>query len=135
MVNEKKVRIMTRLALDETGRYKKDIEAGAYYRSDYVRSHTVRVFWGVSMSYLLILGLVALYHMEYLFVNVVRLDYRSLGFAILGIYISLLVLSLLVSILYYSAQYTKSRKHLREYIAILKELEEFYDENKEGENA
>lgn len=135
MVNEKKVRIMTRLALDESKRYKQDIEVAAYYRSDYIRSRTIRVFWGVSMSYILLLALIVLYHMEYLFVNVVKLDYRSLGFIVLSIYASLIILCLLISVMYYSAKYTKSRKHLRDYMGKLKELEEFYEEDQEGENA
>lgn len=135
MVNKKKVHIMTRLALDESKRYKQDIEVAAYYRSDYIRSHIIKVFWGVSMSYLLLLALIILYHMEYLFVNVVRLDYRGLGFIVLSIYASLVILSLLISTMYYSAKYTKSRKHLKAYMGKLKELEEFYKEEQEGENA
>lgn len=135
MVNEKKVYIMTQLALDETKRCKTEIEESGYYRSDYIRSHSMRVLWGVSMSYLLGIGLIALYHIEYLFVNVVKLDYRSLGFIALGIYVGVIIVCLTGSVMYYSAKYKKSRKKLKIYMSRLKQLEDLYAEEQEGDGA
>lgn len=132
MVNEEKVRLMTKLALDETVFFKEEIEQGKFYRSDYIRARTVKVLWGYSISYLLVLALIALYHLEYLFVNVVRLDFQRLAFVIGGIYIALLLAFMLFCMLYYSAKYTRSRRNLRLYMAQLKELEEFYAKSKEG---
>ena len=132
MFNEEKVRLMTKLAIDETKLYKEEIEQSGYYRSDYIRAHTMKVLWAYSLSYLLLLGLLALYHLEYLFVNVVRLNIRELALVIGGIYAGILIVVIMFCILYYSAKYTRSRKDLRVYMAQLKELEEFYAKNKEG---
>lgn len=132
MVNEEKVRLMTKLALDETFFFKEEIAQSRFYRSDYIRSHTVKVLWGYSFSYILIIALIALYHLEYLFVNVVRLDFKELALVIGGIYIGLLLAVMLFCMLYYSAKYTKSRRNLRLYLAQLKELEEFYAKSREG---
>lgn len=134
MVNEEKVRIMTQLALDETKRCKEAIEEGGYYRTDYIRVHTMKVLLGVSLSCLLVLGLVALYHMEYLFVNIVKLDYHRLGIAVLVIYIGLMVVCMLGSVVYYSAKYTRSLKQRKAYLSRLKELERFYADSKGGNN-
>ncbi len=135
MVNEKKVRIMTQLALDETKRYRQEIDEAGFYHADYVRYHTLHILWGVSLSYLLGICLVALYHMEYLLLNVVRLDYRSIGLIALGIYVGIFVLCLIGSVLYYSAKYKKNRKKLKIYMARLKQLEEYYAEDQEGDGA
>ncbi|MCH5266750.1 MAG: hypothetical protein J1E62_00285 [Lachnospiraceae bacterium] len=132
MVNEEKVRLMTKLAIDETKLYKEEIEQSGYFRSDYIRAHTMKVLWAYSLSYLLLLGLVALYHLEYLFVNVVRLDIREMALLIGGGYIGILIVVIMFCILYYSAKYTRSRQNLRVYMAQLKELEEFYAKSKEG---
>ena len=59
MVNEKKVRLMTQLALDEKRLYKDELDESGYFRSDYIRSNTLKVLLGYSISYLLIMGLVA----------------------------------------------------------------------------
>lgn len=134
MVSEEKVRIMTQLALDETKRSKEEIEEGGYYRADYIRTHTLKVLLSVSMSGLLILGLVVLYHIEYFFVNVVKLDYHRLGILALVLYIGLMVVCMLGSVVYYSAKYTRSHKKRKAYLNKLKELEEFYAVNKEGSN-
>lgn len=55
MVNEKKVRLMTQLALDEKRFYKDELDESGYFRSDYIRSNTLKVLLGYSISYLLIM--------------------------------------------------------------------------------
>lgn len=77
MVNEKKVRLMTQLALDEKRFYKDELDESGYFRSDYIRSNTLKVLLGYSISYLLIMGLVAMYYVDYLFTNVVQMDSRA----------------------------------------------------------
>lgn len=135
MVNEKKVRLMTQLALDETKYCKAEIAEAGYYRSDYIRSHTLRVVLGSTLSYLLIIALIALYHMEYLMLNLVRLDYRSLLLVTVGIYVGFLTVCVVIAVIYYSSRYKKNRKKLVAYLSDLKKLEEFYAENQEGESA
>ena len=41
MVNEKKVRLMTQLALDEKRFYKDELDESGYFRSDYLRPNTL----------------------------------------------------------------------------------------------
>lgn len=124
---------MTQLALDETRYYEKEIAEAGYYRSDYIRTHTLRVIWGSTLSYLLIIALIVLYHMEYLLLNLVRLDYHSLVLIALGVYVGYITVCVVVSILYYSNQYKKNRRKLKSYLYDLKKLEEFYAEDQEGD--
>jgi len=131
MVSEKKVRLMTQIALDETKRYKKEIGEGGYYKADYVRSRTVSAIWNITVSYLLVLFLVALYHADYIFVNVVRLDYGMIGFAVFGIYIGLFVPVVFFSYFHYRKEYDRNSIALKEYYKKLKELDEFYSQSRE----
>ena len=80
MVNEEKVRIMAQIALDETKYHKKEIREGEYDKSDYVRSHVISAIWNVTISYIFILCLIALYYADYIFLNVARLAYERLYF-------------------------------------------------------
>ena len=121
MVSEKKVRLMAQIALDETKRYKREISEGGYYKSDYVRSPTVSAVWNVTVRY----------HADYIFVNVVHLNYEMIGFAVFGIYIGIFVPTIFFSFFHYRKKYARNSIALREYYKKLKALDEFYSRSRE----
>lgn len=114
MVNEKKVRLMTQLALDEKRFYKDELDESGYFRSDYIRSNTLKVLLGYSISYLLIMGLVAMYYVDYLFTNVVQMDMQSMVWLAGCIYVGLLLIITLFCVLFYMTKYTNNRKRLQQ---------------------
>lgn len=132
MVNEEKVRLMTQLALDEKRFFKEEIEESGYFRSDYIRANTLKVLLGFSISYLLLLGLVAMYYVDYLFTNVVQMDMQSLAWLAGSIYVGLLLIITLFCVLFYSTKYTRNRKRLRTYMMELDKLQKFYEDSKES---
>ena len=128
MVNEKKVRLMTQLALDEKRFYKDELDESGYFRSDYIRSNTLKVLLGYSISYLLIMGLVAMYYVDYLFTNVVQMDMQSMVWLAGCIYVGLL----LIITLFYMTKYTNNRKRLRKYMMEIDKLQKFYRDSKDN---
>lgn len=126
MVNEKKVRLMTQLALDEKRFYKDELDESGYFRSDYIRSNTLKVLLGYSISYLLIMGLVAMYYVDYLFTNVVQMDMQSMVWLAGCIYVGLLLIITLFCVLFYMTKYTNNRKRLRKYMMEIDKLQKFY---------
>lgn len=133
MVNEEKLRIMTQIALDETKRYKTEIEESGYYKSDYIRAHTIAVVWNLTLAYVLILFLIALYNADYIFVNVASLEYDRLGFAVLGVYVGILILGIFFSYFHFKKKYVKNLLVLKGYYSNLKKLDEFYTRNQNKE--
>ena len=134
MVNEKKVRLMTQLALDEKRFYKDELDESGYFRSDYIRSNTLKVLLGYSISYLLIMGLVAMYYVDYLFTNVVQMDMQSMVWLAGCIYVGLLLIITMFCVLFYMTKYTNNRKRLRKYMMEIDKLQKFYrdsNDNKE----
>ena len=132
MVNEKKVRLMTQLALDEKRFYKDELDESGYFRSDYIRSNTLKVLLGYSISYLLIMGLVAMYYVDYLFTNVVQMDMQSMVWLAGCIYVGLLLIITLFCVLFYMAKYTNNRKRLRKYMMEIDKLQKFYRDSKDN---
>lgn len=132
MVNEKKVRLMTQLALDEKRFYKDELDESGYFRSDYIRSNTLKVLLGYSISYLLIMGLVAMYYVDYLFTNVVQMDMQSMVWLAGCIYIGLLLIITLFCVLFYMTKYTNNRKRLRKYMMEIDKLQKFYRDSKDN---
>ena len=132
MVNEKKVRLMTQLALDEKRFYKDELDESGYFRSDYIRSNTLKVLLGYSISYLLIMGLVAMYYVDYLFTNVVQMDMQSMVWLAGCIYVGLLLIITLFCVLFYMTKYTNKRKRLRKYMMEIDKLQKFYRDSKDN---
>ena len=132
MVNEKKVRLMTQLALDEKRFYKDELDESGYFRSDYIRSNTLKVLLGYSISYLLIMGLVAMYYVDYLFTNVVQMDMQSMVWLAGCIYVGLLLIITLFCVLFYMTKYTNNRKRLRKYMMEIDKLKKFYRDSKDN---
>lgn len=132
MVNEKKVRLMTQLALDEKRFYKDELDESGYFRSDYIRSNTLKVLLGYSISYLLIMGLVAMYYVDYLFTNAVQMDMQSMVWLAGCIYVGLLLIITLFCVLFYMTKYTNNRKRLRKYMMEIDKLQKFYRDSKDN---
>lgn len=132
MVNEKKVRLMTQLALDEKRFYKDELDESGYFRSDYIRSNTLKVLLGYSISHLLIMGLVAMYYVDYLFTNVVQMDMQSMVWLAGCIYVGLLLIITLFCVLFYMTKYTNNRKRLRKYMMEIDKLQKFYRDSKDN---
>ena len=132
MVNEKKVRLMTQLALDEKRFYKDELDESGYFRSDYIRSNTLKVLLGYSIYYLLIMGLVAMYYVDYLFTNVVQMDMQSMVWLAGCIYVGLLLIITLFCVLFYMTKYTNNRKRLRKYMMEIDKLQKFYRDSKDN---
>lgn len=128
MLNNRKIRLMSRLAWYEKKEGKGDIKLSAYYKTDYVRLNILKTFLAVTFGYLLILVMVALYQSEYLIANAVDLNYKQIGMTILGIYLLLLTVYLVCAAIGYSFYYESCKKKLTKYFRMLKKLQTIYRE-------
>ena len=128
MLNNRKIRIMTKLATYEEKEGKEDIALSKYYKTDYVRLNVLKTFMSASFGYLLLLIMVVVYKSEYLIENAVDLDYKSLFTSILGYYLIILTVMIVGTLIGYSIKYDKSRKQLSLYFRMLKKLRMIYRE-------
>lgn len=130
MINNQKVRIMTKLAIFENKEGKDSIKLSQYYKRDYVRLQVLRGAICITIGYLLILGLIGLYQSEYLIAEAVKLDYRTIGTYIVGIYGMIMVVYIFAATIGYGIRYSSSRKKLQKYSRGLKALGRMYEEEK-----
>jgi len=128
MLNNRKIRLMTRLAIYEKSEGKEDIRLSKYYKTDYARLNVLKTGIAVTFSYICILALVVIYKLEYLIENAVELDYLGIGKTVLGIYAAIMAVYLICALLGYSLQYSASRKKLAKYFRMLRRLKEIYRE-------
>ncbi len=128
MLNNRKIRIMTKLATYEEKEGREDIKLSKYYKTDYVRLNILKTIMSATFGYLLLLIMLAVYKSEYLIENAVNLDYKSLFTTILGYYLVILTVMIVGTLIGYSIKYDRSRKQLSQYFRMLKKLRIIYRE-------
>ena len=133
MVNVRKVRLMTKLAIYEKKEGKEDIKLGKYFRRDYVRLKVLHNIVAVTIGYLLVLAMIVAYQMEYLIREAVNLDYIGIGKTILGGYIIVVTVYVMASMVGYGLYYSYSRKKLAKYFRMLRLLRSMYKEEEQLE--
>lgn len=128
MLNNRKVRLMSRLAIYEQTEGKEDVRISKYFRTDYVRLNTLKTIVAVTFGYLLVLLLLVVYHSEYLIREAVTLDYQAIITRYAGIYLILIVLYCAAAMIGYMIKYRMSRKKLAKYFRMLRRLRSLYRE-------
>lgn len=126
MLNDKKIRLMSKLAAFEQKEEKDALRMMKYYKVDYLRYEILKSVVSVSLAYMIILAMIALYHLEYLVANATSLDYREYLTKIIGGYILLLIVYIFGTMLGHSIKYKQSRKKIRYYNHLLKILRSMY---------
>ena len=123
MLNEEKIKLMTRLSLYEEGKGKKDIRLSKFYRSDYIRYQILMTVLCTTIAFIILVGLVMMHHAEYIIENALVLDYQGLITYGLTLYALLLVIYGLFTFVLSSVQFHLSRKRLGKYFRGLKQME------------
>ncbi len=134
MLNEDKIRIMSRCAMYEKGQGKEDLAVNRYYQGDYVRLNTLKTLIGVTVGFVLCFGLYLVLRAEYYMENIVGMDLMAFARNVLMYYVIVLVIFAVISIVFYGWKYTDTQKKVRWYYQDLKALAEM-DENRDKMNS
>ena len=126
MINEEKVKIMTKLAMYEQGKGRKYLPVSRYYRSDYIGLALIKNFFLVTIGYVLIVAAVAVYFGEYLLENIHRMNLVTLGIYLIVGYVIVLAAYSILTYIQYSVKYYQAKKSVREYYSQLTELNKIY---------
>ncbi|MCH5273240.1 MAG: hypothetical protein J1E35_06165 [Lachnospiraceae bacterium] len=128
MLNNRKVRLMARLAMYEQKEGREDIRLSKYFRTDYVRLQVLKTIVALTIGYLLVLLILVVYHSEYLIRNAVVLDYQAMIVQYAGIYVIILAVYCSMATIGYIIRYRASRKKLAKYFRMLRRLRSIYRE-------
>jgi len=128
MIDRNKVRIMTRMSIYEKHEGKEDLKFNRYFKSDYARLQVLKTLVSATLAYVIVVGLVIFYKLEYILDNALTLDYPAIGKEILGYYIAVIAIYLIGALIGYSIRYQLSRRRLSKYYALMKRLKEIYRE-------
>lgn len=122
MINPRKVRLMTKLAMYEKREGQEDISNSKYYRSDFVRMKVLNTILAVTLGYLLVMLMVVVYNSEFLLDQALVLNYKLIGKKVLGLYLVVLFVNIGITLIGYSVYYARSRERLAKYYKMLGRL-------------
>lgn len=126
MINEEKVKLMTKLAMYEKTEGEKYLPISRYYRSDYIGLALIKNFFVVTIGYALVLIALGAYYAEYLLNNVHRMNLIVLGTEILVGYVIIMAAFTVLTYIQYSVKYYLAKKSVKEYYNMLTQLNKMY---------
>ncbi len=126
MLNEEKIRLMTKLALYEQKEGKKDLPLSKYYRTDYLALKMINSTIVMSLGYIILLVTIVVINAEKLLSDLVNMDLFKIGRNILIIYAVLFVVNMTATYFIAAYRFKKSRGNLNKYNGDLKDLYMIY---------
>jgi hypothetical protein len=124
LIDKEKIRLMSKLAIYEKNYGTIDEKINGYYKSDYVYLQNWWARISAAIAGFIIVGMFLLYKIFIEKVDIFDLDYKLYGIRI-GIFILILIVfySFLSSYVY-NKRYEESQKRIKNYLEMLKQLDE-----------
>lgn len=122
MLDEERIRIMTRMASYEAGEGKEDISVKQYYRKDYVSYQMIRTFISSTISFGILFLLWGVYSMETIMEQIAKMDLVGFGISVLIKYIIFVVVYQVIAAIIYNRKYTKATAGVKKYHAELRKI-------------
>jgi len=135
MLNEEKIRLMTKAAAYEAGEGKKTLAMNKYFRGDYISINLIMSWISFTIAFAVCVAVWAIYNMEDLMENLNTMDLPALGKHFIFLYLGLLAVYQLIHYVIYSVRYQKNRKSLAVYHQILKQISHSYQMESKGSSS
>ncbi|MCM1496583.1 MAG: hypothetical protein NC089_12415 [Bacteroides sp.] len=119
--------MMTKLAIYESTKGKKQLNISKYYKRDYVRYNMFKTAVAATIAYMIIVGIYILQNVEEILLQLNDLDFLNAAMKIGVSYIIFLVLYMVAARFVYSHKYEKVKPDVIIYNHNLKQLKELYD--------
>lgn len=122
VVDEKKIGLMTKVAIYEKHEKHRNLVVSKYYETDYVRYNVLKTWVAATVAYWTIVGSYLFMKFDDLLAKINDIDYFDLMYRILGAYALFCIAYFLLSSAVYHYRYIKSKPGLVEYNSNLRDL-------------
>lgn len=130
MLNEERIKLMTKMASYEANEGKRNVAIGSYFRGDYIGLQVIKSIISATIGFLIVFALFVFYDFEVFMSDIYKMDLLQFGKTVIIAYLIFVVAYALISYMIYTYRYTKARKSLKMYYNNLKKLAYLYE--KEG---
>ena len=127
MINEEKVRLMTKCAIYEDGKGKEEIPLAGYFKTDYIRCHVLKTMIAVFFAFLVMFLVYIGSNLDSIIEMLNHLNYQSFVFVAIMILLGLMAFYFIVARIVYSLRFEAARERMNGYYHNLKELQKLYE--------
>ena len=127
MLNENKVKMMTKMAIYEKNEGKKMLRTAKFFKGDYVSLAVLKSTIATTFAFIIVALMVVLCNTESIIRQINSMDYAALGKKIVVYYVLSLIVYAVISGIYSAYQYDKTRSGIKKYVMRLNKLERFYN--------
>ena len=113
MLDEKRIRQMTKLAFFEKKEEKNALRIGRYFRSDYIGKELLKNFFLASIGYILVLAVAVLYHIEWLVDEIDTIDLQFAAGCLIASYLCFLAVYSIAVYVISTIRYQGAQKKLK----------------------
>ncbi|MDD3137485.1 MAG: hypothetical protein PHX08_00720 [Lachnospiraceae bacterium] len=130
MVNEERVKLMTKMAAYESKEGKDDFRISSYYRNDYTSFNAlITIIWATIGYIILVAGIVVL-SMDKLMNNLTMERAITIAVAIVGAYLVLIVIYGVIAGSIYHDRYNRAKQRVKKYYRHIARLNKLYEKEK-----
>lgn len=129
MLNEERIKLMSRMAAYEENEGRHNMAIGNYFRSDYISLQLLKSVISATITYVIILGIFTFYDFETVMKEMYQVDLLATGKQLLLYYVIFTGIYTLISYIVYSYRYNRAKKSLKNYYVHLHKLAEMYAED------
>lgn len=128
MIDEERVRQMTKMAIYEEGEGKRYVPMTQYFRHDYVGKELVKSLIAGTLAFVLLVVVYLSFEMDHIMDNINQIDLVGFGTEMLVKYGIFMLFYLIVTYVVYSVRYSVGRKHVKQFFAHLKKVNKIYEQ-------
>lgn len=134
MLNNEKIKLMTKLSLYEEKEKKKNMRINNFFKHDYIIYNLIKSGVYLLLSFGIIALLVLLYFVEDIVANIAVMDFAKIGSMLLILLLASLSLYIILAYFVYDSRYDKAKRNLKAYHSGLKRLNRTYELSERAES-
>lgn len=135
MLNEEKIKSMTKAAAFEMGAEKENLKINQYFRSDYLGLQMIKALFAYVVAFCLFVTIWLMMGSEEIMLHLTRADYlKKISKVLLVIFFVVLVLYEGLVYAHYSRKYRRMKDNIEGYQGYLKKISKFYDIEESAED-
>ena len=128
MVNEDRIKLMTRMAAYEKEEHKKNKTIVSFFKSDYISLQMLKSTVFTTIAYGILFALYILYDFEIFMKDIYQMDIFGFGKSVIIVYLIFIGIILVITYVVSLYQYNRALQSTRLYYMNLKNLSQIYGE-------
>ena len=126
MIDETKIRLMTKAEMLRKKDKRATVTAGSFFGSDYVAFQVIKGVIGVIFVFALVMAGIFLVNAEEILTGYSLDELTQLIKMVIIIFLAILAVTIILTVLVYTSGYWRAREGRSEYRACLRKLEKYY---------